>query len=53
MNSNSAIPTTDQRPSPPVLAPGILTLVTGPSQASRAWRALRWGDRSGEGIAGH
>ncbi len=31
MNSNSAIPMTDQRSSPPVPARGIFTLDTGPS----------------------
>ena len=37
MNSNGAIPMTDQQPSPPVPAQGIFTLDTGPSQASRVW----------------
>jgi hypothetical protein len=44
MNSNSTIPVTDQRSSPPMPAlGGIFTLDTGPSRASWAWRALRCG----------
>jgi hypothetical protein len=41
---HSAIPVTDQRFSPPMPAlGGIFTPDTGPSRASRAWRALRCG----------
>jgi hypothetical protein len=44
MSSNSAIPVTDQRSSPPVPAlGGIFTLDTGPSRVLRVWRALRCG----------
>jgi hypothetical protein len=40
---SSASPAIDQRSSPPVPArDGIFTLDTRSSQASRAWRALRY-----------
>jgi hypothetical protein len=44
MNSNSAIPVADQRPSPPVPAlGGIFTLDTVPSQAFAGLASMRCG----------